>query len=224
MFAFYGGGWLFWLIPPNWIRPGDKLLSKFCFLWWEGMRRQSSAQPSAVPALFENRPDKTARIGERPQIGWIRILYAMFVRHLLLRNYKCVQSLWEMNEVEHWTAVLYPPSSLASVFHPWVLVLLFASSKSVGFHHLITESRPWYKNPRQFSHWTLETQTYLKNGYSPAESFHCAFVCHFSLSKVPRLMISCRLITSSTNRYDGIEPLIIAQSMACSLISNQFCR
>ena len=82
------------------------------------------------------------------------------------------------------------------------------TSKSAGFHHLITDSRPWYKNPRQFPLSVLsESQTHLKDRYSQTEFLHRAFVRHFTTLKShrPGLITPCRLITSSTNGYDGMS-------------------
>ena len=79
------------------------------------------------------------------------------------------------------------------------------SSNSAGFHHLITDSRPWYKNMRQFPHWSLaNTNSFEEYRYPTTEPFNRASVCYFLLSK-PLVHDPCRLITSSTNGYDGMS-------------------
>ena len=97
----------------------------------------------------------------------------------------------------------YPPP-----LPPWTMGFgpAITTSKSAGFHHLITDSRPWYKNPRQFPLSVLsESQTHLKDRYSPTELLYRAFVRHFTTQalKSHRLITPCRLITSSTTGYDG---------------------
>ena len=62
-----------------------------------------------------------------------------------------------------------------------------AVSKGAGFHHLITNSRPWYKNPRQLSLSDLrKTQSQFKDRHSPTESLHRASVCFNSHLKSQR--------------------------------------
>ena len=59
------------------------------------------------------------------------------------------------------------------------------ASKDAGFHHLVTNSRPWYKNPRQFPLSDLSrSKIYLKDRYSSTESLRRAFVCQLQLSKI----------------------------------------
>ena len=69
---------------------------------------------------------------------------------------------------------------------PWTMSVGHAGtvSKDTSFHHLITNSRPWYMNPRQFPLSPLcKSQTHLKDRYSRTEFLRRAFVCQSQHSK-----------------------------------------
>ena len=74
-----------------------------------------------------------------------------------------------------------PPSTM-----PEAIGSAVTASKNAGFHHLITNYRPWYKNPRQFplSDLRKAQSHFSKDRYSPTESLRRAFVCQSHPSKV----------------------------------------
>ena len=76
-------------------------------------------------------------------------------------------------------------------------------SKDAGFHHLITNSWPWYKNWCEFPLSNpRKLQTHLKDRYSRSEFLRCTFVRQFQHSKFTYSWPPFRLITSSTTEYD----------------------
>ena len=88
------------------------------------------------------------------------------------------------------TNVTSYPSPNTRPSPPWTMPVAIGpavtTSKSAGFHHLITNSRPWYKNSRQFPLSDLsKTQSHFsKDRYSPTKSLRRASVWSIHISKV----------------------------------------
>ena len=82
------------------------------------------------------------------------------------------------------------------------------ASKDAGFHHLITNSRPWYKNPRQFplSDLKKSPNSFWRIGIIVLNLFvSLLYANHNPLKRISDSWTSCRLITSSTTGYDSMS-------------------
>ena len=123
---------------------------------------------------------------------------------------KMSSGAWWMLAVKTlWSILLFLIRSSPFLLEQWVsVVLLFRRQKTLAFNTSSTILDHGIRTHVSSFPDLSKTQTHLKDRYSPTESLHRSFVRQFTYNCQMSPAAThdfCRLITSSTNGYDGIS-------------------